>query len=334
MVDRSPMSLSDIKARLQALGDSASMVLYRAAKSIDRTDGDGSESINGKEWSIFETAAKGMVRDKRATVQEYESIFGAGSYKEEEPPKPKAPAAPADTTKTKKPEAGNDSIPRDTVLTKKIADVDVKKSPRPSGKDAYAAGNELYHILDGNTDDYMYDRVNEIIDSEHLDKDNVMKILEGFYAAKSHEGLIEMLDDEWDGGAILMDNKKNIIASLIQHAREKGFGNDADVQNLQRLFKQYTTGNLKDATDFNNNGWTKFNHNRGSSIASGFVAGAATGATWGLVGGPLAPATSLGGAIGGAIVGAVAGAMDRVTDNEVIDELMKKIYTKIKNPKK
>lgn len=158
---------------------------------------------------------------------------------------------------------------------------------------AYEKGSWLYEKLSGATDERYYTRINKYIDSERLDKDNIIGFLSGFYSHNSNEGIIEYLDDEHDDvGKIKMENKKNIIQSLINRAEELGLSDDPDVEELKMFLDDYSGEEMKNEKTFNNGGWCDFSHGIWEGILSIFG--------------------------------------DRVTDNEKIDKCLKSLYETIK----
>ena len=214
-----------------------------------------------------------------------------------------------------------------TKATEEEGKNDPDYTPRPEGKDAYTAGNNVFKSINWtwtkwSTKDYEYTAVNEAIDKDHLDKDNIVNFLSGFYAGGSHEGIIEYLDDEIDGGAISMTNKKNIIQSLIDCAEENGLKGDAEVRTLKMILKAYTTGQFKDETKY-----TTFNQSSGYEIPTMTTAGgAAVGAG---IGAAVTSWSGGWGAVIGGAIGLVYGLFDNVTDNEQIDDLMRSIHKKL-----
>lgn len=188
-------------------------------------------------------------------------------------------------------------------------------------QNAKDTGAELFDLIDGYTANYKYSIVNEIL--EGVNKDNVLDILEGYYSKRSSanpEGIIEALDDEYDGGAITMENKKNLINSMLELAEENGLGNSVDCRIIRAILKMYDEGGTQETAK-------TFNHNHQYTIA-GVVEGAAAGATAGAVvgGGIFSWATAAIGAVGGALGCFV----DGKTDNEELDEAINNLRAKLK----
>jgi len=97
--------------------------------------------------------------------------------------------------------------------------------------------------------------INEIL--AEVDKDNVMNLLTGYYinAGKlgATEGLIERLDDEFDGGKIEMANKKLLINSLLEVAKDVGLETSAHYIKIQAIMKKYEAGHgCENENTFNN----------------------------------------------------------------------------------
>ena len=203
---------------------------------------------------------------------------------------------------------------------------------------AKQSGADLYKLINGNTANYAYSIVNETL--EGVNKDNVLEFLNGYYSERGSgnpEGIIEALDDEWDGGAISMDNKKNLATSLLALAEENGLGNNSDCKIIRAILKMYSEGGSQEtATDFNHN--HRFGYVSDTCSAVGGVLGAVavagkvlatakTGAAAGAAagGGVFSWATA---AIG-AVVAVGASFCDRVTDNEDLDAAMNRLRTKL-----
>lgn len=143
-------------------------------------------------------------------------------------------------------EAPDSDYSDDYVTPEKQAELDEKQCVKDDL--AYTNGYELYNMLDGKTSAIEYQDINIIL--EDLNKDNIMKFLEGFYSHGDSEGIIEFLDDEWDGDAISMNGKMNIIKSFLEHAKEKGFDNTIYYKRIERILDGYDS-----ETDKNFNTW-------------------------------------------------------------------------------
>ena len=201
--------------------------------------------------------------------------------------------------------------------------------------DFTAKGESIFKTINGYTKDEEYSKVSETLDS--INKDNVLSFLDGYFKAKdkkflnkqSPEGIIEHLDDENDKGAISMRSKLNLVKSVLELAKANGLDQipelDKTVETLEKIYNQYTTGDLKNASDFDNNKKTTWKTagkyaSKGSSIGS--CIGAAIGACcYGqfIIG-------SLIGSVAGAAGGALTSCFDPTTDDERIDECIKTIY--------
>lgn len=91
----------------------------------------------------------------------------------------------------------------------------------------------------------------------NVSKENVMILLNGYYITAGKlgatEGLIERLDDECDGGKIEMENKKKLINSLLEVAKDAGLETSAHYIKIQTIMKKYETGHdCAEKTTFNN----------------------------------------------------------------------------------
>ena len=104
----------------------------------------------------------------------------------------------------------------------KVEKRDEKETNVTEQNEAKANGKFVGEKLIGYTDSYVYTEVNNKL--SELDEDNIVSFLDGYYVDAKRlgkvEGLIEKLDDEYDGGTITMDNKKNIVNSLLTVAEE------------------------------------------------------------------------------------------------------------------
>lgn len=98
--------------------------------------------------------------------------------------------------------------------------------------------------------------INDIL--EGVDKDNIMALLEGYYIdagkAGAKEGLLERLDDEYDGGTISMDNKKKIVTSLLEVAEEVGLKDSPEYKKIKSIMNKYEEGHSCEAKNTFNNG--------------------------------------------------------------------------------
>ena len=142
---------------------------------------------------------------------------------------------------------------------------------------SYQNGKDLVNLIKKDNDATLdYPIVNKYL--ENVDPDNVMEFLKGVYEVKGLnpiEGIIEHLDDEYDGGIITMDNKKNLIKSLLKVAEDNGFENDADYIKIKTIIDLYDDENnpLSKETTFNNG-----NHRQFFSWSNGAYAGAGAAA--------------------------------------------------------
>lgn len=211
---------------------------------------------------------------------------------------------------------------------------------------AKQSGADLYDLIDGDTPDYAYSIVNEAL--EGVNKDNVLDFLNGYYSKRdgdkykifgNHEGIMEALDDEWDGGAISMDNKKNLATSLLALAEENGLGNSKDCKIIKAILKMYSEGGEQETA-------TDFNHNRQINWKG---AAAAAGVSTAGVGTAVLSSFLMNKNIGGKIVQGIskvtnwlniaskrfawvipsaitlAAACDTITDNERLDDAMNRL---------
>lgn len=202
--------------------------------------------------------------------------------------------------------------------------------------DAKSNGSYIATNLNGATEDYVYKKVNEKISSKHLNKNNVIDFVDGYYNNNSNkwlrhkEGLIEFLDDEYDNGAITMSNKKNIIKSFLNNEEVLKFKNTPEYEQLQHLLEKYDGSDKK---TFNHGGFNRA-INFTNKTSAGFTYGGAAlltgcaGTAWAI------GASNFWNPVGwGALaVGACAtayGLLDSKTDNEVIDDCMKALYDKV-----
>ena len=193
-----------------------------------------------------------------------------------------------------------------------------------------ANGATVYRLINGDTPDHNYTTVNKIL--EKINKNNVVDFIQGFNVANgaSPEGLLEYLDDEHDSvNPIKMENKKNIITSLLEVAKEKGLEQDGAYIELQTILVMYNS-------DGAFAGQEKFNQKMNSNWENICKYSASGAASCGTIGGFLGAgffswATATTGAIIGGIGGAITGFFDHNTYNERIDELMNSLCKKINN---
>lgn len=198
--------------------------------------------------------------------------------------------------------------------------------------DVYGKGEEIFNKINQKTDDEDYAGIVEDLNS--INKDNVITFLDGYYQTKndktfrqySSEGIMEDLDDENDKGAIGMETKLNLVKSVIEAAKANGLDQvpkiNKSVEELEKIYNQYTTGDLKNAEDFDNNkefSWGTF----GAYAGSCATAGAGIGLCFCGIG--AIPGYVIGGAIG-LVTGAVASFTDPTTDDERMDEHIEAIY--------
>ena len=206
----------------------------------------------------------------------------------------------------------------------KANEVTIQKSKETAKANGKAVAEDLRGWTMGKS---CYKRVNNSINPKALDKNNIVEFMEGFYDERSFlnpEGLIEFLDDEYDGkNKIEMSNKKNIVNSLLARAIDAGISdNDKDYAAIVKIMNDYKTGgDFEGKKTFNNGGLRRF----GRQLTG--VAGASIGTALGLaiIGGPVVWGTA---AV--AVLGLVYGACDMTTDNEMLDKHMKSLYKKIK----
>jgi hypothetical protein len=105
-----------------------------------------------------------------------------------------------------------------------------------------------------------------IKDIDTINKDTIITFMSGYYETRadktflqySPEGIIEALDDEVaKGGAIPMKTKLKLVKALIEVAKENGLHEmpklKKNVEELERIYKLYTEGELKDSKLFEHN---------------------------------------------------------------------------------
>ena len=186
-------------------------------------------------------------------------------------------------------------------------------------------GKMVFDMIDGASLDDDYPIVNQYI--KQLDKTTVLPFLEGYYEKQSGcEGIIEHLDDEYDGGTIEFSSKKNIITSLMTLAKEEGLTKSLNYIRLENILNkpEYVDNTAK---DFNRG--HRFNWTGGTPIFGGAIGGAVVGAITGFcTGGPVGAV--IGAVVGGAVGYPALGAADQITDNEIIDKAIKGLYAEIK----
>lgn len=208
-------------------------------------------------------------------------------------------------------------------LQKEIDDIKKEMDDADSTNSPATMGRKLYKLTDGDTDSHQYNRVNKIL--EQVDKDNVVQFLNSYNSKKKYnpnsithtEGIIEMLDDEWDGGAIKMDNKKHLIEAFLEKAKELKLEGTDEYKEIEDILENYQEdGKYANKKTFNHGVKGFFGK---KSTYSGAAAGAAIGSIFGIVGAAV-------GAVAGGLIG---GLFKRRTDNENIDMYMKILLGKM-----
>ena len=112
------------------------------------------------------------------------------------------------------------------------------KESKQERKDAYNAGRDVYDRVNGMNTNYTdYTQINQAL--SEVTEDTVIDFLDGFNSGKSWEGIIEYLDDEYDDGAISMDNKRHLIDTFIKKAKSLGLEDDTDLKNLENILKVF-----------------------------------------------------------------------------------------------
>lgn len=226
----------------------------------------------------------------------------------------------------------------DSSSSSRTEDTTTKQNEKDKAKseEISNAGYTIATGLGGVTRSYVYTEINSALGK--LNKKNIMSFLDSYYVdgkrAGKTEGLIEKLDDEYDGGTITMANKTKIVNSLLSLAEEKGLKDSVHYKELKRLITAYQKDTkLSTKKTFNQGGWARLVNGEfiGSTLgtaAGGAAAGAATcaaGASWAagsLAAGPIGWAAAIGGVLWGLF--------DKVTDNEVIDKHLEALYNEIK----
>lgn len=215
-----------------------------------------------------------------------------------------------------------------------------------SAEGAKEEGKNLYNLLKGDTENYKYQIANESL--AKINKNNVVDFIKGFNTANegkswTNEGIIEFLDDEWDGGALEFTNKKNIITSLLEAAKEKGLENTNEYKIIKAIIKQYEeNGPCADAKDFRGNrkvDWTKVitggivSENDLTTLTSVTGGTIAAGAAIKKIGFKGLAKMGLKGLLKftgvGYAIGAAAGALDYTRDCERLDKAIEALINKM-----
>lgn len=303
-------------------------------------------TVNGEEETVYEeTVATGNRSEKRQFILSDDGDFI--EIKEEDGEwKPTGHAVKASTIQSNVNDAkraANQSVSSSGSSSSSSSSGSSSSSSSSSSapSTSYYTGAELYNKLSGTTDNRYYNRINDTLAS--LDKENVVAFLKDYYdesgydGSLSDEGIIEQLDDECDGGRLKMENKRNLINSLMSKASDLGLSNDSDYKELEDYLSEYDDAH-PDADTFRKDTWGRNFWGR-LGVATG---AAATGAAVGAGIGALAGLKSGGkfakkGAIIGCIVGAVADfigqsfhiGVHKHNTGENIDSLMKSLFDKI-----
>ena len=121
----------------------------------------------------------------------------------------------------------NPSNESDDDSVQEASDEEEDTISKEDSENAKTLGEKMAKTLHGYTDNSYYTRVNSILSD--INSATVMPFLDGYYEESGNDGIIETLDTEHDGGAILMENKKNLINALLAKAEECGIdGNKND----------------------------------------------------------------------------------------------------------
>ena len=172
------------------------------------------------------------------------------------------------------------------------------------------------------------DRAVKILDE--VTKDNseydIIAFLDGFYDKQGHEGIIELMDDEWCNDDLLtMERKKAFLEKLLKRAEACG------------LEKTEAYTDIKEILDLEiyQQGTKENTFNNGNEYKRG-IKGTIGGAAVGLIALGIANCWHPGGWVllgcfaVGAIAGAIIGADIDRTDNEIIDDAIEDLHQKIK----
>ena len=199
-----------------------------------------------------------------------------------------------------------------------------------SQEEAYNYGKDVFKMIDGESMDDDYSIVNQYL--KKINKNTVLKFLEGYYDTKKangniiydhfdDEGIIEHLDDEYDNGEIEMSSKKNIIISLMELAEQEGLTESTNYLKIKNILDKPDYASTSTNTTFNHNRRVSWkNAIGGGGILAAIGAWAATGTA---VGGPL-------GAVVGGVIGAASAYYNATTDNEILDRAIQGLYDEIK----
>lgn len=206
-------------------------------------------------------------------------------------------------------------------------------SVQNSRENSKSDGKYIAEKLPGTTDDFIYSNVDTKL--RNLNKDNIIDFFDGYYDVRGQgkiEGILELMDDEYDKGQIKIENKKIMINSLLERAVQAGIStSDDDYKAIHELINDKYTSSFEDKNTFNHGGWSRFGKDWAVKLSQGIGALAVGGYA-----ASLAAAASVTAAISNPIGWCVAGGIiiwllcDKTTDNEVLDKHMKSLYNKIK----
>ena len=213
------------------------------------------------------------------------------------------------------------------------ADFKLKEVKILTPQEAYTDGQDTFKRMKGAKTNYLdYKAINIYL--ENLTPENVVEFLKGFNAAKNdklcrkNEGIMEMMDDEWDDGRLKMENKKHLVETLLKVAEAKGLTNSPNYTTITGIMEEYGKGGeFANATDFNHNqSWTP--KTLGSIASGGAAAGGAAAGLGAIFGSnPIGLVTGLVTLAGAGI----AAACDLETDNERLDQAMNALLEEIQN---
>ena len=266
----------------------------------------------------------------------------------------------------------SDMIQRTSEVETKVATLKVfSQSYEEYKQQTSKNGEEFLSVLKKYTKKKEYSDINTGLAA--LNKDNIVPFLEDYYKASEYKGdgsesfsngfstknkgIMERLDHEHDAGAkITMENKKNVVNSLLKAAYESGLQNTDEYKKIQEIIKLYEPGEKYETRtnlrgDSKKGSWIRNLGHKGTvtaifatigaivgGVTVGATAAASTGGTATLCG--VAYGVTVGGRWGAAIGSVVAIAVDELchacrwgyykpSDSEILDENMYKLYEQI-----
>lgn len=135
------------------------------------------------------------------------------------------------------------------------------------------SGKKFYRELVDNTSirngepDVVYANINTTL--QNINKDNVLTFMNEYYQeligtslrrqnqynnGNIHEGIMERMDDERDGGGIKMENKLQLVNSfmdMIIAEKDPELIESQEFKHIHRIYKAYTEGNSTERVTFN-----------------------------------------------------------------------------------